>query len=209
MPALNYNMIHLFLKTPILGILTAFLAVVAEQLLAVLADIFWKKEIILSSYDKIGFFLVSAVIIEESLKYLAIKHPLRKNFGLIRWKFIAGSAITGFFFGLTEIAFINMSNNNYLTSLRTHDPEIIFSAVSIILIQTLTALLIGSLISSQVFSPRLAGLKTLFFPAFIHLLFNFLIIQKGNFTDWLVVITLAITFFISLAILTINFKKLD
>lgn len=202
-------MVYLFLTTPLLGILTAFLAVIAEQLLAVLANLFWKKEIIFPFYDNVGFFLISAVIIEEGLKYLAIKYPLRINFGLRKWKFIAGSTVTGFFFGLTEIAFIGMSDDNYLISLRAHDPETLFSAATIVLIQTLTALLIGSLISGQVFSPRLTGLKTLFFPVFIHLLFNFLIIQKGNFTDWLVVITLAITFFINLTILALNFKKLD
>jgi hypothetical protein len=202
-------MIYLLLKTPFLGVLTALLAVTAEQLLAVLADLFWKKEIIFSSYSQIGFFLISAVIIEEGLKYLAIKYPLRKNFGLRREKFIAGSLITGFFFGLTEVTFVAMSNGNYLTSLKAHDPEALFSFITIILIQALTAFLIGSLMASQVFSSRITGLKILFFPILIHLLFNFLIIQKGNFTNWLLVITLAITFLISIIILAFNFKKLD
>jgi hypothetical protein len=202
-------MINLLIKTPLLGILTALLAVVAEQLLAVFSNLFWKKEIIFSSYNQIGFFLISAVVIEEGLKYLAIKYPIRKNFGLRRKKFITGSIMTGLFFGLTEVAFVAMSNGDYLTGLKAHDPEILFSFFAIILIQTLTAFLIGSLIASHIFSSRFTGLKTLFFPVFIHLLFNFLIIQKGNFTDWLLVITLAITFLISIIILAFNFEKLD
>lgn len=208
-PALNYNMIYLFLKTPFLGILTALLAVIAEQFLAVLANLFWKKEIIFSSYSQIGFFLISAVFIEEGLKYLAIKNPLRNNFGLRRENFIIGSLLTGFFFGLTEVVFVTMSNGDYLLGLKTHDPGTLFSSVTIILIQTLTAFLIGSLIASRVFNSRFTALKTLFFPVFIHLLFNFLIIQEGDFTDWLIVITLAATFLISMVILAFNFKKLD
>jgi hypothetical protein len=202
-------MISYLIKIPILGVITAFLAVVAEQLIAVIADLFWHKEIVFSSYGRISFFLLAAVIIEEALKYLAIRFPLRKNFSLSGMKFIFGSLLTGLFFGLTEVWLVTVSDGEYLSGLRSHNPEIIFSLAGIILIQALTAFLTGSLIASQVFNSRLSALKILFFPVFIHLLFNFLIIQKGYFTNWLVIITLVLTFLISSLVLAFNFRRLD
>jgi RsiW-degrading membrane proteinase PrsW (M82 family) len=202
-------MISLLIKAPILGILTAFLAVVAEQLIAVFANIFWQKEIIFSFYGQLSYFLFAAVIIEEGLKYLAIRFPLRNNFGLSGVRFVFGSLTTGFFFGLTEVWLVTASNKEYLAGLWSHDSEILFSLIAIILIQALTALLIGSIIAGKIFHPRFIALKIILFPVFIHLLFNFLVIQKGNFTNALVFITLFLTFLISLSILAFNFKRLD
>ena len=202
-------MISILLKTPILGILAAFLAVVLEQLFAVAANIFWQKEIVFSFYNQLSYFLVAAVVIEESLKYLAIRYPLWEIFELRGIRLAIGSFMMGFFFGITEVWFILMSNKSYLADLRSHNSETLFSLAVIVLIQALTAFLAGSLIASRIFDSRLSALKILFFPVFIHVLFNFLIIQKGDFTKWLEIITLVFAFLVSLLILAFNFKRLD
>jgi hypothetical protein len=202
-------MISLLLKAPILGFLTAFLAVIVEQLIAVIANIFWQKEIIFSFYNQLSYFLVAAVIIEEGLKYLAIRFPLRNNFGFSGIKFVFGSLLTGIFFGIAEVWLVTISDKGYLAGILNHDSEILYSLIVIILIQALTALLIGSIVASKIFHSQLSAFKTLLFPILIHLLFNFLVIQKGNFTNSLIFITLILTFLISSLILAFNFKRLD
>ena len=202
-------MISIFLKTPLLGILTAILAVVLEQLLAVAAGAFWQKEIVFSFYSQLNYFIVAAVIIEEGLKYLAIRYPLRKIFAIRGLRLAIGSFLTGFFFGITEIWLIVMSDKNYLVSLRSHDTETLFSFSAIVLLQALTAFLTGSLIAIRSSDSRGSALKILFFPVLVHVLFNFLVIQKGYFTKWLEIITLALTFLLGSLILIFNFRKLD
>lgn len=191
-----------------LGIFAALFAVFAEQLLAVLVSIFWKKEIIFDSYGHLGFFLIAAALIEESLKYSAIYFLFKEKFGFERAKLWAASLVFGLFFGLTEIILIVISNER-LANLFALPPEIIFSLVTVILIQALNSLLIGSFLAGRFFSGKLASLKILFFPVLIHLLYNFLIIQKSNFTNWLVGIVLGITFATSLVIIAFNFRELD
>jgi hypothetical protein len=191
-----------------LGIFAALFAVLAEQLLAVLVSIFWKKEIVFDFYGHLGIFLIAAAIIEESLKYSAIFFLFQEKFGLERTKLWTASLIFGLFFGLTEIILIVISNEK-LADLSALSPEIIFSLATIVLIQALNALLIGAFLASRFFSGKFASLKILFFPVLIHLLYNFLIIQKSNFTNWLVGIVLGITFVTSLVIITFNFRELD
>lgn len=196
-----------FIKIFFLGILTALAAVIAEQLLAVLANIFWQKEIIFDYYGQLGIFLVIAAVAEESFKYLAIVSIIRKKINIHRLKFCLGSFGLGLFFGLTEVFLIFISNEN-LVGGRALDHSVIFSLATIILVQSLTALLISSMIAGRIFAGRLSALKILLFPVLIHLLYNFLIIQKSNFTNWLVGIVLGITLFVSMAIIVFNFREL-
>lgn len=197
-----------FLKIIFLGILTALAAVIAEQLLAVLVNIFWQKEIIFDYYGQLGIFLVIAAVIEESFKYLAIVSVIRKKINLYGLKFCLGGLVLGFFFGLTEIFLIFISNES-LAGGRVLDSSIIFSLVTVVLLQSLAALLAGSMIASRIFAGKLSALKILFFPVIVHLLFNFLVIQKSNFTNWLVGIVLGITLVVSLVIIFFNFRELD
>jgi len=197
-----------FILIILLGILTALAAVIAEQLLAVLANIFWQKEIIFDYYGRLGIFLMIAVVIEEGFKYLAIVSIIRKKINLHGLKLCLGSFALGLFFGLTEIFLIFISNEN-LAGGRALAPSVIFSLATVVLLQSFAALLIGSMIAGRIFAGRLSVLKILFFPVLIHLLYNFLVIQKSNFTNWLVGIVLGITFVISMAIITFNFQELD
>ncbi len=196
------------IKIILIGILTALAAVIAEQLLAVLANIFWQREIIFDFYGQLGIFLVIAAVIEEGFKYLAIVSILRKKINLQGIKLCLGSLTLGLFFGLTEIFLIYISNEN-LAGGRALAPGVIFSLVTVVLLQSLTTLLAASMIASRIFSGKLSALKILFFPVLIHLLYNFLVIQKSNFTNWLVGIVLGITFAVSLGIIAFNFRQLD
>lgn len=197
-----------FIKIILLGILTALAAVIAEQLLAVFANIFWQKEIIFDYYGRLGIFLAMAAVVEEGFKYLAIVSIIRKKINLHGLKLCLGSLALGLFFALTEIFLIFISNES-LASGRALDPSVIFSLATVVLLQSLAALLIGSMIAGRIFAGRLSVLKILFFPVLIHLLYNFLVIQKSNFTNWLVGIVLGITLAISLVIIAFNFRELD
>ncbi|OGI25198.1 MAG: hypothetical protein A3J76_03335 [Candidatus Moranbacteria bacterium RBG_13_45_13] len=89
------------------------------------------------------------------------------------------------------------------------DKETNFSLLAVILVHTLTMLFIAALVASRKDKVRLAALRTIIPPALIHLLLNFLIIQKGDFTNWLIGITLGITFVTILSIIVFNIRELD
>ncbi len=197
------------IKVPILGILIAAAAALIEQVIAILADTIWQREVVLTFYHQISLFLIVSVIIEESLKYLAIRFVLRSSLAIRGFKFVLSAAAIGLFWGLAETALILFSNPSYLAELRVLNQEIFFSLTTIVLVHILTALLIGAVISARLFSPRFFFLKTIFFPIIIHFLYNFLIIQKSGFTDFLLILILSIAFLINLVILAFNFRKLD
>lgn len=199
----------MFIGSPIIGILTAFAAVVAEQLLAVLASIFFHKEIILDVYTHLGFFIMAAAIIEEAFKFFSLKYILRQIFDLRRFKFIFAAIISGLFFGLAEVYLILLTNGKKISEIGTLGSDTMFSLITVIMIHVLTVLLISVLIATREKGEKFGALKIIIPPVFIHLLYNFLIIQKGNFTNWLVIAVLVIVFLISLFILAFNFRYLD
>ncbi len=202
-------MLNIFLGAPIVGILTALAAVVAEQLLAVIVNIILQREIVLDVYTHLGFFLVAAAIIEESLKYFSAIYILRRIFGLKRFGFIFSAILAGLFFGLTETYSVLLASGKGIRDIGILDNETLFSLTAILLVHILTAFLIAVLIAGRGRETKLTALKTIVPAAFIHLLFNFLIIQKGDFTNWLVGIVLAITFVANLSIIAFNFRELD
>ncbi len=200
---------YLFIGAPIVGILTALAAVVAEQLLAAGANIFLQKEIVLDVYTHLGFFIVSAAVIEEVFKYFAASYILRLIFNFKRFKFIFASILSGTFFGLTEVYLILFTNGRKISEIGTLSSDTLFSLLTVVIIHVLTIFLISILIAVHDKEKRLNALKVIIFPIFIHLLYNFLIIQKGNLTNWLVSITLAVVFLAGLFILFLNFRDLD
>jgi len=197
-----------FSKIALLGILTAFLAVIAEQMVAVSAQFFSNQEIILPSYKNITWFLFLAVIIEEGLKYAVLRQAVWERFGIRGKKFVAAGLFFGIFFGISEIGLILFSSPEAKALAQNFDREMIVSLSSIVLIQTATSLLISSLIATEEEMKRFSFLKILIFPVFIHLLYNFLVIQKGNYTNFLVLATLVISYLVSFAIIAFNWRKL-
>ena len=61
-------MTSILLGAPLAGVLMALASVAAEQFLAVVVNIFYRKEIIFEVYNNLTFFLVASAIIEESFK---------------------------------------------------------------------------------------------------------------------------------------------
>lgn len=202
-------MISFLFSAPLTGILTAFAAVVFEQFLAVAAGIISQKEVVLDVYNNLSFFLVTAAIIEESLKYFSAIFVLMNFLNLHRFKFVTASVVTGLFFGLTEAYLILLTNGKKIQEIRSFDSSTLFSLAAVVLLHILTFFLISSLIASREKETKFQALRTITLPVLIHLLFNFLIIQKGDFTNWLVGIVLGITFLISFSIIAFNFRKLD
>lgn len=200
-------MISILLGAPLAGILMALAAVVAEQFLAVAVNIISQKEIVLDVYTHLSFFLVASAIIEESLKYFSAVFVLRRNLNLRGFKFVAAALIAGLFFGAVEVCFILLTNGKRIQDIGNLDGSALFSLSAVVLLHILTFFLISSLIASREKEARLQALRTIIPPAFIHLLFNFLIIQKGDFTNWLVGIVLGITFLIGFVIIAFNFRK--
>ena len=75
---------HNIIKIIILAIISAALAIVAEQLVAAMASLFWQREIVLESYMHFTWFLAFSAAIEEISKYWAIYFVIRKKFGLAK-----------------------------------------------------------------------------------------------------------------------------
>jgi len=202
-------MIGIFIGAPLVGILTALASVVFEQFLALIVNIVSQKEIVLDVYTHLNFFLVASAFIEESFKYLLAIFVLRRYLNLNRFKFIAASAFAGLFFGGTEIYFVLLANEKKIWDIYSLDSDTLFLLSAIVCLHVLTYLLISVFIASQKKNKSFQFIRTLFFPVFIHLLFNFLVIYKGNFTTWLVEIVLGIALVINLAVIIFNFRELD
>ena len=197
-----------FLKIIILAFVSAALAIVAEQLVAAAASAFWQREIVLESYMHFTWFLAFSAAIEEISKYWAVYFVIKNRFGLQKIKFVLASLFLGAIWSIFEIGLILFSDQKIHSALQAGNPEIIFSFATLIALHSLTALLMGVFISSNTFTGRLKHLKILFFPILVHILFNFLIIQKGDFTNYLTVITLSIGLLAGLVVLAFNFRKL-
>jgi len=196
------------IKIILLAVVSAALAIVAEQLVAAIASAFWQREIVLESYMHFTWFLAFSAAIEEVSKYWAVYFVIRKKFGLEKMKFVLASVLLGATWGIFEIGLILFSDQKVDAAFRSGNPEVLFSFATIIALHTLTAYLIGVLISISIDSSKLKHFKIILFPILLHLLFNFLIIQKSGFTNYLTVIALAVGFLAGLIVLAFNFRKL-
>jgi len=201
-------MIYWLLVAPIVGILSALGAVVAEQLLAVAVSIFFQKEIILDAYKHLNFFLIAAAVIEEIFKYFAAAHILQKIFNLRKLQLIFASTAVGLFFGLTEIYFILLANGRRIEDFQALGNQTLFSLAIVIVLHALTALTIGSLLAAQAPIAKFKLFTVLIPPTLIHLLINFLIIRGGASMDWLIVAMLGATFVANIAFIAYNFRRL-
>lgn len=202
-------MLKLFLRASIYGILMALAAIILEQLLAIAAEIFFQTEIIHTYYSNLSWFLVLGAIVEEGSKAAALKLGIRDGFATRGKKLIAFGFIIGFFFGITEVFFILFSDRQALNLLINFDRGILFSLSTIIFLQAATTFLAASLLAYREKIGFWFFMRILAFPIAIHVLFNFLVIQKSEFTNFLVSLVLGITFLIGLATLLSKRKLLD
>jgi len=196
------------IKIIFLAVVSVALAIVIEQLAAAMASAFWQREIVLESYMHFTWFLAFSAIVEEISKYWSVYFVIKNKFGLQKIRFVLASLFLGALWGVLEIGLVLVSDQNVLSAFRSGNIEIIFSFATVIALHALTAYLMGIFISAETFSGRLKHLKILFFPVLIHLLFNFLVIQKSNFTSYLIVFSLAAFFLIGTSILAFNSKRL-
>lgn len=196
------------IKIIFLAIVSAALAIVVEQLVAAVVSAFWQREIIFESYLHFTWFLAFSAVVEEISKYWAVYFVIRKKFGLKKIKFIFASLFLGAAWGIFEIGLVLFSDPKVLSAFRSGNPQIMFSFGSIIALHALTAFLMGTLLSSSQSLGKLKHLQILLFPVFLHILFNFLVIQKGDFTNYLTIAALVIGYLVGLAILAFNFKRL-
>ena len=174
------------IKIILLAIVSAALAIVAEQLVAAMASLFWQREIVLESYMHFTWFLAFSATVEEISKYWAIYFVIRSNFGLEKMKFIFASLLLGAVWGIFEIGLVLFSDQKALSAFQSGNPQILFSFAAIIALHALTAFLMGIFISTDANAGQIEDiLKVILFPALLHILFNFLIVQKGNFTNYL------------------------
>ncbi len=190
------------------GVLIAFVAVVAEQFLAIVVNIFSGREIVLDVYTHLSFFLVASAVIEESFKYFVAVFVLRRFLNLEHFKFILAALLAGLFFGATEIYLILLTNGKRVQDIQNLDGNTVFSLAAIALLHIFTFFFISSFIASRQKETRFQAINVLPLPIFIHLLFNFLVIQKGDFTNWLIGIVLGIFFAINLFLIVFSFRKL-
>jgi len=196
------------IKIIILAIVSAAFAIVVEQLVAAMVSAFWQREIVLESYMHFTWFLAFSAVIEEISKYWAVYFVIRKKFGLEKIRFIFSSLLLGAAWGIFEIGLVLFSDQKVLSAFRSGNPQTIFSFGSIVALHALTAFLMGTIVSSSQSWNKLRHLQTILFPVLLHILFNFLVIQKGDFTNYLTIAILAIGYLAGLLVLAFNFKKL-
>src|SRR3989339_397308 len=126
---------------------------------------------------------------------------------------LLGAPLAGVLMALESVAaekfLILLTNRKKIWDIGSLDSDTLFSLSAIGLLHILTFFLISALIASRERNVRFLAMRTVVPPAFIHLLFNFLVIQKGEFTSWLVGIVLGITFLINISIIIFNIRKLD
>jgi len=208
MPGSSYKTMKNIIKIVILAIISAALAIIAEQLVAAAASLFWQREIVLESYMHFTWFLAFSATVEEISKYWAVYFVIRKKFGLEKFKFVLASLLLGAAWGIFEIGLVLFSDQKILSAFRVGDPQILFSFGTIVALHTLTAYLMGVLISTTANASWLKHIQIILLPVLLHVLFNFLVIQRGNFTDFLTMAVLAIGYLIGLIVLGFNFRKL-
>lgn len=196
------------IKIIFLAVVSATLAIIIEQLVAAIASAFWQREVVLESYMRFTWFLAFSAIVEEISKYWTVYFVISKKFSLEKMKLVFASLFLGIAWGIFEIILILFADQRTLLAFQSGKPEVIFSFATVIALHALTAYLMGIFIFAETFSGRLKHLKILFFPILIHLLFNFLVIQKSDFTNYLTVFSLAISFVAGIIILAVNYKKL-
>ncbi|MFA5871838.1 MAG: hypothetical protein WC858_03880 [Parcubacteria group bacterium] len=199
-------MIYIFFTIPFLGIITALLGAIIEQALAVFVGILWQKELVFNFYNNLSLFLIASAAIEEILKYSAIYFILKGKFFLRGLRLVLASLLLGLFWGITEVILIAYSQPQYATGILNFKSDDFLSAVFVMLLHALTAFTMGVIISTAIFSRYLFSIRVILLTIFIHLLFNFLIIQQGNFTNILVEVIFGIVFAVDLIILAANFK---
>ena len=196
------------IKIILLAIISAALAILVEQLVAAIVSAFWQREIIFESYMHFTWFLAFSAAVEEVSKYWAIYFVIRRNFDLEKLRFVLASLLLGSVWGIFEIGLVLFSDQKALSAFQAGNPQLLFSFITIIALHALTAFLIGTLISTNASSSRFRHVKIILFPVLLHILFNFLIVQKGNFTDLLTIAVLAIGYLAGIIVLAFNFKKL-
>ena len=201
-------MINFFITIPILGIITAFLGVIIEQLLAAVASILWQKELVFSFYNNLAPFLIASALIEEVLKYSAIYFIIKNKLAFQGLRLALASLLVGLFWSLTEVLLIIITQPQSASALFSFNSAIFLSAIFIILLHTLTAFTMGVILSTEAFSKYFFSIRVVLLTTFIHLLFNFLIIQQGNFTNALAGIIFSFVFIVDLIILAFDFKFL-
>lgn len=196
------------IKIILLAAISAALAIVVEQLIAAMASAYWQKEVVLDSFKHFTWFLAVSAIVEEVSKFWAVYFVIHRKIKLEKIKLILASFFFGAVWGLFELGLILFSDPNVASAFQAGNPEILFSFGSIIALHALTAFLMGILISANSISGKLSHINVMLFPILMHLLFNFLIVQKGDFTNYLVIISLSITFLAGIIVFAFNFRKL-
>lgn len=154
----------------IFGILAALGAVITELLLSNLYFIFSGKNILSTYFHQITFFLICVILIEESFKYLMLfelsaflKTSLR----------IATVFFAGLGFSIFEIFFIFFSrdiNHSF------------WEIAGIFMLHILTASLMGWFIVLKTKIDIFSSLKIIALAAFLHLLYNLMIIYNLDLT---------------------------
>lgn len=161
-----------------LGIIAALGALVTELIIFVIFGMAsFDKNIIAQDLSSLNYLLVTAVFIEEILKYLIIQKRI-ESFSIGR-TLILNSFLVGLGFAGVESALI------YFRSAGSSIPY--QSLMEIILIHIFTAGIIGYFIATRNPQKISTVLKAVSIAAFIHLSYNILVLYRN---DWINIIIL-------------------
>mgnify|MGYP001051280946 CR=1 FL=1 len=158
-----------YIKTFIFGLLGASGALLAELIVSNLYFIFSGQEISLFYFDKVTFFLILVVVIEEIFKYLM----LLKSYSPHKQNFLIAVLSFGLGFSLIEIILALLN-----TPTTENMPSFILPITGVFLLHLTTSGIIGGLIFSKKNTTPLSITITLIAASGLHLLYNLLIIYN-------------------------------
>lgn len=156
-----------YIKAFIFGLLGALGALFLELVLSNLYFIFSNQEINLVYFEKITFFLILVILIEEVFKYLM----LSKLYSPQKQNFFATIFFFGLGFSLIEI-FLALLN----TPISEKMSQFILSMIGISLLHITTSGIIGSLIFSRKNIAFLPIVMIILAASGLHLIYNLMII---------------------------------
>jgi hypothetical protein len=189
-----------FIESLFLGIIAALGALFVEIAIntLVIGENLSPLHLAHPSLEGIGLMFLLPIIIEEFFKFLIIKKRL-EYFSLGR-ALIINSMILGLGFGLVEISLIYLWGQANSRASQ--------SILEILALHTLTAGMIGYLLSQLNPKKITTAIKVIFVSALIHLAYNFLVFYRNDILNFAILGLLSIVAIFLMANIILFDKKL-
>jgi len=185
------------LKPFIFGILAAAGALIIELVISNLYFILSGKDVEINYFDKITFFLVIVVLIEESFKYVMLRKSYKEQDR--KKQKISTAVIAGLGFASVELFFIYLSMFFNQSSFYFD-----LGIIGALALHIATTGIIGYLIVSEKSAGTSLAIKTIGIAFCLHIIYNLAIIYNLNY---LVIYSYLIALFLVLVLLSHKYAE--